>query len=113
MNTDTNNPSSGGEEKNTRTAEIELRTHEIPTKTATPLHTTDWYIKWVSSIVLIIGMILAANNLYPWNIIVQCVGIFGWLVVSVMWNDRALIVVNAVGVAILLNGLIGYWLKQG
>jgi hypothetical protein len=113
MNTDTNNPSSGGEEKNTRTAEIELRTHEIPTKTATPLHTVDWYIKWVSSIVLIIGMILAANNLYPWNIIVQCVGIFGWLVVSVMWNDRALIVVNAVGVAILLNGLIGYWLKQG
>ena len=71
MNTDTDNPSSGGEEKNTRTAEIELRTHEIPTKTATPLHTVDWYIKWVSSIVLICGMILAANNLYPYNIIVQ------------------------------------------
>ena len=101
------------EEKTTRTAEIELKTHEIATKTTTPLHTTDWYIKWVSSIILIIGMVLAANNLYPYNIIVQCVGIFGWLVVSVMWNDRALIVVNAVGVAILLNGLIGYWLKQG
>ena len=97
----------------TRTAEIELKTHEIPTKTATPLHTTDWYIKWVSSIVLIIGMVLAANNIYHYNIIVQCVGILGWLVVAIMWNDRSLIIVNAVGGAILLNGLVGYWLKQG
>ena len=36
-----------------RTVEIELKSHEIPTKTATPLHTLDWYIKWVSSIILI------------------------------------------------------------
>ena len=91
----------------------DLKAHEIPTKTVTPLHTTDWYIKWVSSIVLIIGMVLAANNLYPWNVLVQCAGIAGWLVVSVMWNDRALIVVNAVGVAILLNGLVDWYLKQG
>ena len=92
---------------------IDLKAHEIPTKPVAPLHTTDWYIKWVSSIVLIIGMVLAANNLYPWNVLVQCAGIAGWLVVSVMWNDRALIVVNAVGVAILLNGLVAWYLKQG
>ena len=55
----------------TRTGEIELETHEIATRTSTPLHTTDWYIKWISSIVLLIGMILAANNIYPYNIIVQ------------------------------------------
>ena len=41
----------------------------------------------------------------------QCLGIAGWLIVSVMWNDRALIIVNAVGVAILLNGLVAYWLE--
>jgi hypothetical protein len=58
-------------------------------------------------------MVLAANNLYPWNVLVQCAGIAGWLVVSVMWNDRALIVVNAVGVAILLNGLVAWFLQQG
>ena len=101
------------EKKETRTAEIELKTHEIATKTATPLHTVDWYIKWVSSIVLIIGTVLAANNLYPWNVLVQCTGIAGWLVVSVMWNDRALIVVNAISVAILLNGLVAWYLQQG
>jgi len=99
------------DKRDTRTVEIELKSHEIPTKTATPLHTLDWYIKWVSSIILIIGMILAANNLYPYNIVVQCAGIVGWLVVSIMWNDRSLIVVNAVGVAIFLNGFVG-WLLQ-
>jgi len=109
MSTDSENT----EEKKTRTAEIELETHEIATKTTTPLHTTDWYIKWVSSIILIIGMVLASNNLYPWNILVQCIGICGWLVVALMWNDRSLIIVNAVGLAILMNGLIGYWLKLG
>ena len=40
----------------TEEKKIDLKAHEIPTKTVTPLHTTDWYIKWVSSIVLIIGI---------------------------------------------------------
>ena len=99
------------EEKTTRTAEIELESHEIATKTVTPTHTFDWYIKWVSSIILIVGMVLTANNLFPWNVLVQCLGIAGWLIVSVIWNDRALIIVNAVGVAILLNGFVGYLLE--
>ena len=95
----------------TEEKKIDLKAHEIPTKTVTPLHTTDWYIKWVSSVILMVGMVLAANNLFPWNVIVQCLGIAGWLVVSVMWNDRALMIVNAVGVAILLNGLVAYVLE--
>ncbi len=94
-----------------RIEEIELKPHEIASKTVTPTHTKDWYIKWVSSIILIVGMVLTANNLFPWNVLVQCLGIAGWLIVSVMWNDRALIIVNAVGVAILLNGFVGYLLE--
>ena len=93
-----------------RKAEIELKPQEIASKTVTPTHTIDWYIKWGASIILIVGMGLTANNLFPWNVLVQCLGIAGWLIVSVMWNDRALIIVNAVGVAILLNGFVGYLL---
>ena len=93
-----------------RKEEIELKPHEIAATTVTPMHTSDWYIKWVSSIILIVGMVLTANNLFPWNVLVQCLGIAGWLIVSVMWNDRALIIVNAVGVPILLNGFVGYLL---
>ena len=88
----------------------ELQNSKRIYKSATPKLTIDWYIKWVSSIILIVGMVLTANNLFPWNVLVQCLGIAGWLIVSVMWNDRALIIVNAVGVAILLNGFVGYLL---
>ena len=40
-------------------------------------------------------------------------GIAGWLWVSILWNDRALIVVNAVAIAIFANGLVAYFLKVG
>jgi|TARA_A200000159_G_scaffold118429_1_gene112272 hypothetical protein len=89
------------------------RNHETVTTTKTPLHTTDWYIKWVASVTLLFGMILTSNNIYPLNIFVHMIGLIGWLVVSLMWNDRALIVINAVGVAIMANGLVGYFVESG
>ena len=86
--------------------------HETLTTTKTPLHTTDWYIKWASSIILLIGMILTSNQVYPLNIFVHMVGLMCWLIVGLMWNDRALIIINAVGVAIMANGLVGYVLES-
>ena len=50
---------------------MELEKHENPTKTSTPLHTTDWYVKWVATVILIIGMILTANNVHPINLFVN------------------------------------------
>ena len=87
--------------------------HETLTTTKTPLHTIDWYIKWAASITLLFGMILTSNNIYPLNIFVHMIGLIGWLVVSLMWNDRALIVINAVGVAIMANGLVNYLVESG
>ena len=87
------------------------RKHETVTTTKTPLHTIDWYIKWVASITLLFGMILTANNIYPYNLFLHFVGIGGWLIVAIVWNDRALIVINAVALAIFANGMIAYILK--
>ena len=78
---------------------------------ATPLHTKDWYIKWVSSIVLLAGMILTAQNIFPLNLYVNITGLLGWLAVSIMWNDRALIIINAVGVSIYANGIVALMMK--
>ena len=41
----------------------------------------------------------------------QFLGVGGWLWVSIIWNDRALIIVNAVACAIFLNGIVGYIVK--
>ena len=77
----------------------------------TPLYTKDWYIKWVSTIILIAGMILTSNNIYPHNLFVNIVALVGWIIVSVIWNDRALIIINTVGLSIYVNGVVSYLLK--
>ena len=86
-----------------------LKKHEIHSKTVTPLYTFDWYVKWISSIVLIAGMLCTANNLYPINLYFHMGGLAGWLAVAMIWNDRALIIINAIGLAIFANGLLQYY----
>ena len=93
---------------------VELEEYENVSKTSTPLKFQQpfvWYMKWASSIVLIIAMVMTTNNMYPYNMYLQCIGVAGWLVVSVIWNDRALIIVNAVAVAIFLNGIFQYLIR--
>jgi|TARA_R110002012_G_scaffold267081_1_gene450731 energy-coupling factor transporter transmembrane protein EcfT len=78
-------------------------------KKATPTHTVDWYIKWVATMILIFGMMLTSNNVYPFNLFVHTIGLLGWLIVGILWNDRALIVINSVSSALLFNGLVKYY----
>ena len=68
----------------------------------------DWWIKWFSSIVLILGALTTTMNLYQYNMYFQFVGITGWLIVGIMWKDWSLIVVNVVGSTIMFIGIIHY-----
>ena len=80
-------------------------------KKVTPMHDLSWYVKWVSVVFVIVGWMLHAVNLYPMNVAIQMIGVAGWLWVSIIWNDRALIIVNAVAVAIFLNGIVNWMIK--
>jgi|TARA_R100000329_G_scaffold88130_1_gene74130 hypothetical protein len=73
--------------------------------TKTPLHTMDWYIKWLASIILMIGMLLTSNNIYPLNLYFHFIGIGGWLIVGMLWNDRSLIVINTFSLAMIATSL--------
>jgi hypothetical protein len=77
----------------------------------TPTYTLDWYIKWIASIILVGGVILTSNNIYPLNLIVHAIGMFGWFIVAIIWNDRALLVINAVSLVLLINGLVSFYVK--
>ena len=77
----------------------------------TPTHTIDWYVKWVASVIIIISVILTSNNIYPLNLFFYAAGLSGWFIVALLWNDRALLVINAVSLALLLNGLVSYYVK--
>jgi len=78
-------------------------------KKVTPMHDLSWYVKWVSVVFVIVGWMLHAVNLYPMNVAIQMIGVAGWLWVGILWHDRALIVLNSIGVALLGLGLLNYW----
>ena len=95
---------------------MDLKEHENITKTLTPKkehHPLSWYVKWVSSVILVFAMIARTNDLYPWNMFLQFLGVAGWLWVAIVWNDRALIVINAVACAIFINGIVMWFIKLG
>tara|TARA_Y100000114_G_scaffold144672_1_gene153496 strand:+ start:5348 stop:5590 length:243 start_codon:yes stop_codon:yes gene_type:complete len=79
-------------------------------KKVTPTYTLDWYIKWAASIILILGMILSSHNIFPANIIAQSTGALGWLIVGILWNDRAIIIINSIAFIILVNGVVRYYI---
>ena len=82
---------------------------KIEWKKLTPVGTLDWYIKWVSSFIILIGMALTSINLTPFNLYFHFIGVSGWLIVGVMWHDRALMVVNSVAAMIFLMGILRYY----
>ena len=65
----------------------------------------------MASIILLTGITLTANNIYPLNLFFDVVGVTGWFIVALMWNDHALIVINSVSIVILLNGILNYYVK--
>ena len=71
-----------------------------------------WIIKWCASILLVLGMSVRSSGIPELQILdlsLSFMGVTGWLVVSIIWEDRALILLNAVGFLILLSGLIKYF----
>ena len=82
-------------------------------KKITPKGTIDWYIKWVASFLLLIGMaMVSAGGYEPWNMVVSLIGVTGWLVVGMMWHDRALIFINAVAIFIWASGILKLYVGQ-
>ena len=48
-----------------------------------------WYIKWFSSIIVMFAMAMRATGepqLAVWDLYLSTVGIFGWLIVSLLWK---------------------------
>jgi len=76
----------------------------------TPQHDLSWYIKWLASSVLLAGMILRAvdeQSVYKvLDLSLNLFGLLGWLSVGLLWHDRSIIILNAVGATIIGMGLL-------
>ena len=78
-------------------------------KKVTPRYDLSWYIKWASSLTLIVAMMFTALDIFPINMWIANLGFVEWLVVGMLWHDRALIVLNSISLAIYSMGIINYY----
>ena len=75
-------------------------------KSATPKYTPDWYIKWIASAFVLGAMsIRGVDGMQQTDLILSLIGIVGWLIVSILWRDRALIMLNGAGLLFLIKNL--------
>lgn len=73
-------------------------------KSATPKHDLSWYVKWIASSFILASMsIRGVEGLQLYDLLLSLVGVAGWMWVGFLWKDRALILLNGVGIILFLN----------
>jgi len=79
-------------------------------KSATPKYDISWYVKWIASIFILCALSVRGIEGYQfYDLILSIFGIAGWLIVSILWKDRALLVLNGVGLIFLLRNLFMFF----
>ena len=78
----------------------------------TPVGDFSWYVKWISSIILIMGLLLRSTMIQPFDLYVTLLGSIGWAYVGLLWHDRAIIVINVVASTILIGGILTLWIGK-
>ena len=95
------------EKKPREISEEELANSKRIFKSATPKYTIDWYVKWIASVFILSAMSMrGVAGLEQTDLIVSTFGVALWLWVSILWKDRALILLNGVGLLFLIRNLV-------
>lgn len=63
-------------------------------------------VKWIATVIQLIGYGLTGLNIVPWNIFAFIIGIVLWFLVGVMWKDRAIMVVHLGAFIAIVAGYI-------
>jgi ABC-type siderophore export system fused ATPase/permease subunit len=65
-------------------------------------------IKWLGTILCLIGIALTSFNIYPLNILFGLVGSVFWTLAGFMQRDIPLLLVEFVAVVLYLGGVVSY-----
>ena len=79
-------------------------------KSATPKYDLSWYVKWFSSILILIALSIRSAD-YPriYDMRFGFVGMLGWTYVGILWKDRAIIIMNVISTILLAIGLLTHY----
>ncbi len=62
------------------------------------------YLKWISTFLVLVGILLTNLNIYPLNIYFHGLGVVGWTIAGFMSKDKAIL--NKLWIT---NSIICYW----
>lgn len=66
----------------------------------------DWWLKWGSTALLIVGSVFTSFNIYPINVVASFAGNAGWAWAGWRMREPSLWVVSVVLLVIYLTGLV-------
>ena len=73
----------------------------------TPRHDFTWYVKWVSTVLMLAAIVIRATGIFPIaDFVCSTIGAFGWALVGFIWHDRAIMLLNGIAGTLLLVGLL-------
>ena len=82
----------------------ELQTEYDDIKPTTPTGTPDWYVKWLSMLLAVVGVFLISASFTLYGQIAYMLSTVGWIYVGMQWGDRAIMIGSAVScTAIAMN----------
>ena len=62
-------------------------------------------VKWAASVIQMLGYAGTGFGWTPWNLYLFLAGVLGWLIVGVLWNDRAIMLIHFVALGAMLLGM--------
>ena len=65
-------------------------------KPLTPTGTRDWYVKWGSMILGVLGVFLISAEIYLFGQLAYLISAIGWIYVGMQWGDRAIMIGSAI-----------------
>ena len=66
----------------------------------------DFYIKWSASCVALLHVYLTAHDFYPYYKFSGLLNVSLWIILSLLWREPSLIIMNLIMAAIYIHGMI-------
>ena len=63
-------------------------------------------VKWVATVVQLVGYALTGLNIVPLNVLAFVIGIILWFTVGFMWKDRAIMIVHVGALIAIVGGYL-------
>ena len=82
----------------------ELQTEVEDLTPTTPTGTPDWYVKWLATILAVIGVFVISAGFSMYGQIAYLIASACWVYVGMVWSDRAIMIGSSItGTAVAMN----------